>query len=195
MIIGLCGTAKSGKDTAATYLEKFFPGQTTRVQIAAPFKAYCREVFDWTLEHTDGKLKDVEDIRYPLDPPKGGHHYLTPRIALQVLGGEVAEATFPSVYATAAARKAQALASSDHLVIVTDGRYLRDIQALKDVGGKVLQLHRGDRGLIGSASSHKSETQCRTPEFQALVDHHIYNDGSKEAFREEIYRWVQTLTS
>ena len=202
MIIGLCGAARSGKDTFATMLVEAHAWPATRIQIAGPLKAYLRDLFDWTEEHTDGKLKDTPDPRYPLPCPScvedmersgcdepgqcgccvNGFIGLTPRHAMQHLGGEFASATFPSIYATSAARKAKWEADGGKLAIITDCRFLHDVQAVKDVGGIVIEVVRGEQ-LEGEAGQHPGELARLSDQFQALVDVHVPNKGTLEDLR------------
>lgn len=210
LILGLCGPARSGKDTTATAFQGL---RTTsqRIQIAGPPKAYLRDLFDWTIEHTDGALKDVPDKRYPrigdhawVRSPDDGSlfecacgvqvrasetvpvseciTYLTPREALQKLGGEWAESVYPSVYAARAARIAKRITTRQgyDLAVITDCRFLRDVQALKNIGGVIVHVSRPDAGLTGKAAAHKSEQAQNSPEFQALIDHRIRNEGTIE---------------
>ena len=205
MIIGMCGAARSGKDTVAGFLADMAsdPSATFTIQISGPLKAYVRDVFEWTTDHTDGDLKDEPDQRYarpckrcthPKNPRPGyidtaidimGYStprwercplcngkqetYLTPRHAMQQLGGEFAEATFPAIYAHSAAAKAQRADAIFELVIITDCRFVRDIQAAKDVGGIIIEVTRPGQAI--ASSGHSSETARDTEEFQALVDH------------------------
>lgn len=212
MIIALCGPARSGKDTVADVLTEFFgANKVARIQIAGPLKRCCREVFDWTEEHTDGSLKDVPDERYPRPCPKcttgfyidemgpcpvckgAGITYLTPRHAMQQLGGEFAEATFPPIYAVAAARAAHRHSVDVGVAIVTDCRFVRDIQAVKDVGGIIIQVHRqAVEELIGAGAAHGSELAGTTPEFLALVDHHIHNDGTLNDLQDNVVNLLVT---
>lgn len=213
MIVALCGAARSGKDTVADLLSEFFPaGGTYRVQISGRAKAICRDVFQWTMEHTDGALKDVPDERYPRPcatcagkgtiqvylthecPTCQGKKvtYLTPRHAMQQLGGDFAEATFPAIWAFMAARTAMKL-EANGLAIVTDCRFIRDLQAIKNVGGVIIQTHRKAEGLTGDAAKHQSEIERESPEFQALVDHHIYNNGTLEDLRDRVRDLVLRL--
>jgi hypothetical protein len=195
MILGLCGAARSGKDTVADFITDIVEDDVLRVQVAGPLKAFLRDLFDWTEEHTDGDLKDVPDERYPRSH---NHHlwpgsratardigddecidHLTPREAMQKLGGEYAESTFPAIYAVRAARWAAGWAAEpERTAIITDLRFVRDLKALKERGGFVVQVHRDGDGLTGKAASHGSETARDQPEFQALVDYHIHNDGT-----------------
>ncbi len=65
-------------------------------------------------------------------------------------------------------------------------RFVADIQAVADVGGVVIQVHRDDEGLTGAAAEHHSETVRDSDEFQAIVDHHIYNDGTLDDLQRKV---------
>ncbi len=215
-VIGLCGAARSGKNTFAKMLGET-SGRPLYIQIAGPLKAYLRDLYDWTEEHTDGHLKDVPDKRYPIEckgcggsNPKPGYvnvaidimgyskpdwqecpvckgekvTYLTPRHAMQQLGGEFAESTYPAVYSRRAARVA---AAHNGTALVTDCRYLRDIQAIAAIGGIIIEMGRGSDELSDEAKQHPSEVARATPEFQALVDVHITNEGTLDELRAQAY--------
>jgi len=64
MILGITGRARAGKDTLASIIKQESGVRVSRWQIADPLKAYCRDLFGWTEEHTDGGLKEVQDKRY-----------------------------------------------------------------------------------------------------------------------------------
>jgi len=209
MILGITGRARTGKDTFATMLGEASGRVVKRIQIAGPLKAYLRDLFDWTEEHTDGDLKDVPDERYPVtcqgcrgggkvpysaqfnDPPFNkqtdcqhcgatGHIGLTPRHAMQQLGGEFAEATFPAIYALRAAREAEAHRG---VALITDCRFLRDIEAVEAVGGIIIEVLRPEDLVEAKVLTHASETARLQPSFQAIVDEHIINDGTLDELR------------
>lgn len=196
MIIGLAGAARSGKDTVADYLDKHLGG-VYRLQIAGSLKRILRDMFDWTEAHTDGDLKDKPDPRYPRPCPTCAGHgrlvlyheydcsscmgtgkvFLVPREAMQWLGDVP---FYGPVWAEKAAREAKVREADGAPVVVTDCRFLRDIQALKNVGATIVQVHRDGAGLTGAAALHRGEVERNSVEFQSLVDHHIYNDGTLE---------------
>lgn len=228
MIIGLCGAARSGKDTVAEMLVQHLGvGAVKRIQIAGPLKRFCREVFDWTEDHTDGHLKDLPDERYPrpckfckglgqidhgvifdakwhpckiCDEGKKLVNFLTPREAMQRLGHEWSQPLYPTIWADKAARDAQKWVElgarnmaetvedglEDRVAIITDCRFLQDIQAIVNVGGTIIQVHREGAGLSGAAANHPGEIARKSPEFQALVTHHIHNDGTLDDLDQKV---------
>lgn len=64
-IIALAGPAFSGKDTVGRIIQAEMGDAVKLIAFAEPIKRFCREVFDWTDEHTNGALKLVPDTRYP----------------------------------------------------------------------------------------------------------------------------------
>lgn len=197
MIIGLCGAARAGKDTFATLLAPDgHPLGCGRVQIARPLKAYLRDLFDWTEEHTDGDLKDVPDTRYPRTGEYGEDTYLTPRRAMQQLGGEFAEATFPSIYAVRAAREAEALSKAGYIAVVTDCRFLRDVAAIDKVGGFIVEIVREEQSdLTEDAKGHGSETARYDPAFRRYIGKTIVNDGTVADLKKKAQALYRELSS
>ena len=129
MIIGICGPAGSGKDTAGEYLVKNHG--FVRVALADPLKRICKEVFNFSDEQLWGpsEMRNKPDERYPrpdfvtvgpafsgpgglpmhriLPNPPGP--WLTPRHALQQLGTEWGRNCYENVWVDYALRIAREL--------------------------------------------------------------------------------------
>lgn len=185
-IIGLCGPARSGKDTVAGMIREILFTQrkkedgwytpAKKVQVAGPLKLYCQALFDWDERHTDGELKDVVDERYGFAPRK----------AMQFLGYEFAQATWPGIYSETAAREAKKLSETGRDVVVTDVRTLADVEALKRVGAEIWRITREKDNALGDTANHATETEMDTDEFLYHVDVTILNDGTLEDLREGV---------
>lgn len=182
MLIAFAGRAGAGKDFAARTLESLLPGQDVRhYKIADPIKKFCREVFGWTEDHTDGDLKEV-----PFGP-----NNITPRRAMQLLGSDWAHAVDsdcwvrmcldkiwddfstsvePAASGTTTAKKCYRLVTPD-VALITDLRFPNEARAVLDWGGYIIFLD-GDGHLEGESRHHVSEQaiQDTRPMSDAVID-------------------------
>lgn len=132
MIIGIAGTAGSGKSTVADHLvaEHGF----IAVNLADPIKRFCRDVFDFSEEQLWGpsEKRNEPDKRYLRWMANIPHmltedakkefqegkvpQYLTPRHALQQLGTEWGRACYENVWVDYALRVASQILKKDYRV-------------------------------------------------------------------------------
>lgn len=167
IIIGFAGRAGAGKTTAAKHLVQHHG--FVRVRFAGPLKAMMRAL-GCTEEEVDGAGKEL-----PCDL-LGGR---TPRQAMQWLGTEwgrdmIAPDLWTRAWEYAAAGKPR--------VVVDDVRFPNEVEALRRLGGVVIQLLApGDLEPASQAAGHVSERggldvdadlfNCRGPGFFRLLDH------------------------
>ncbi|WP_296584874.1 deoxynucleotide monophosphate kinase [Xanthobacter sp.] len=167
IIIGFAGRAGAGKTTAAQHLVQHHGFE--RVRFAGPLKAMMRAL-GCTEEEVDGARKEM-----PCDL-LGGR---TPRLAMQWLGTEwgrdmIAPDLWTRAWEYAAAGKPR--------VVVDDVRFPNEVEAVRRLGGVVLQLIApGDLALASSFAGHVSERggldvdadliNCRGAGFFATLDH------------------------
>lgn len=165
MIIGIAGKAGAGKDTTALLLCELLIPQRVRVyKFADSIKTFCRQVFDWTEDHTDGDLKEKST------EPCG----LSPREAVQALG-DWGRRVNPDAWVNMLLRKimrdmytptftSERKGSSSgfgyvmnivDIAIIADVRYRNEAEAVKTFGGEVLYIEGG--GLDGPTGQHSSE--------------------------------------
>ena len=212
MIIGICGQAGSGKDTAADFLVK--NANFVKVAFADPMKRICQDVFDFTDEQLWGpsEKRNAEDERYPrLTDEQIAEHVqslmlgpknLTPRFALQQLGSEWGRNCFKDTWVQYALRVHAKLQTGEYYydaksglrvmcttgafdrygelmvkpktnVVISDVRFINEIDAIKKAGGHVIRMLRG-KGLEGAAGQHGSETEQASIPLTAF-DHVIDN--------------------
>lgn len=115
MLVGCCGLASSGKDTAADFLVK--NDGFVKVAFADPLKRIAKDVFDFSDEQLWGpsEKRNAPDLRYlrKEDTNEFGDFianvYLTPRYALQQLGTEWGRDCYPNVWVDYALRIAKQL--------------------------------------------------------------------------------------
>jgi hypothetical protein len=144
-IIALSGKSGSGKDAFADVLVA--TGYYARIGFADSLKKAARQIFRFSHEQIYGHLKNVVDPRWGF----------TPRHAMQGLGQGVRERVGESVWM-------QALINAldpAHNYVVTDVRYLNELEALKATGAKLIRIERPNNpcGLAGDAARHPSETE------------------------------------
>lgn len=145
MIIGIAGTAGSGKSTVADHLvaEHGF----IAVNLADPIKRFCREVFDFSEEQLWGpsEKRNEPDKRYLRWMANIPHmltedakkefqegkvpQYLTPRHALQQLGTEWGRACYENVWVEYALRVATKILQKHRYYSARSGLAPNDIGA------------------------------------------------------------------
>jgi hypothetical protein len=143
MIIGFVGFIGSGKDTAADYLVNFHGFR--RDSFANTLKDAVSAVFGWDRVLLEGRTTQAREWREQIDPwwaerlnmPK-----LTPRWVLQYWGTEVCRQGFhDDVWIASLENKMRK--TTDNIVI-SDVRFPNEIKAIKNAGGKVVRVVRGD---------------------------------------------------
>jgi hypothetical protein len=203
-IIGVCGFIGSGKDTAADYLVNFH--EFRRDSFAATLKDAVAAVFAWDRELLEGRTKEAREWREQVDPwwaKKLDMPNLTPRWVLQYWGTEVCRKGFHDDI-WIASLEARLRNSKDNIVI-SDCRFPNEIRAIKEAGGKVIWVQRGELPswhiMAGKANNgdavareklkhlgiHASETAWVGTKFDAIID----NNGSIDDLYKQLASVVQ----
>lgn len=216
MIVGICGLAGSGKDTAADFLTRHNP-RFVKVAFADPLKRIALDVYKFSDEQLWGpsENRNKPDERYPrpnhvwkklevggwsclccgcsiglnekFEVPNGPQCFLTPRYALQQLGSEWGRDCFPDTWVKYALDVHERLQTESYMyhfrrglssvtfvdngrpedpprkslkrdVVISDVRFLNEVQAIVAAGGRVYRVLRG-QGLGGAAGQHRSELE------------------------------------
>lgn len=126
-----------------------------------------------------------------------GQCYLTPRYALQKFGDEGGRGAYEEAWIDYTMRIANKILSGQSYkpslgcywddndikkppingIIISDCRYINELSAIRERGGKLVRIVRGGAGLKGSAAAHKSESEQLTISDSAF-DYIIYNNES-----------------
>jgi hypothetical protein len=211
-LIGICGKANAGKDTAADVLVERFG--FVKVALADPLKRICRDVFRFTDEQLWGpsEKRNETDPRYPRPYaiPHPDPALLTPRYALQTLGTEWGRACYENVWVDYAIRIAKLITEQKNPwacglvkmwygysrekgieihwdtppkgIVISDVRFPNEVEAIKAAGGQVWRIIRPGSELPGKAGAHVSETALDN----FVSGDCISNDSTLESLRAKI---------
>jgi len=143
MIIGVCGFIGCGKDTVADYLVNFH--EYRRESFADSLKDSVAAVFGWDRTMLEGRTKESREWREQVDKwwaERLDMPTLTPRWVLQYWGTEVCRKTFhDDIWIASLENK---LRKSGDNIVVSDVRFPNEIKAIKNLGGKIIWVKRGD---------------------------------------------------
>ena len=143
MIIGICGFIGSGKDTVADYLVNFH--EFRRESFANTLKDAVAAVFGWDRTMLEGRTKEAREWREQVDPwwaERLAMPTLTPRWVLQYWGTEVCRRSFhDDIWIASLENK---LRMSKDNVVISDCRFPNEIQSIRDAGGKIVWVQRGE---------------------------------------------------
>jgi hypothetical protein len=233
VIIGISGLANSGKDTVADILA--LRRACAKVSFADPLKRICRDVFQFTDEQLWGPSasRNAPDFRYMVsegyaeayekhketDPELAANYarqgYLTPRVALQLLGTEWGRRCYDTIWVDYALRVAKTILTDQRSysaafglgwgangyqsrravgVVIPDVRFKNEVKGIKAAGGKLIRVVRPGSGLKGTTGQHQSETeQTEIPD--EMFDFVIHNVGTLEALEQCVLRaWIGLAT-
>ena len=169
-LIGITGRAGSGKSTAADVLLK---AGWARVKFADPLKNMLRAI-GLSDRHIEGDLKEV-----PCDLLQGK----TPRWAMQRLGTEWGRQCIGESFWLDLARREIALTIAQGVpVVVDDVRFENEAQLIRDLGGTILQITRGN----AETPSHASEAD--------LTGDIVYRNNGTRAELEGFVRYVWLMS-
>ena len=171
MIIGICGFQGSGKDTIADYLCNIYGFK--RDSFAATLKDAVAAVFGWDRELLEGRTTESRQWREQVDPwwaNRLNMPNLTPRLVLQRWGTEVARKSWHDDTWIASLENKLARAHND--IVITDVRFPNEITAVRNAGGIVIRVVRGDEPVWYSIAqrANKGDTVAQ----QQLKDFNIH---------------------
>lgn len=211
MIIGVCGLIGSGKDTIADYLVNFHGYR--RDSFASTLKDAVSAVFGWDRDMIEGRTKSAREWREQVDPwwsQRLDIPHLTPRWVLQYWGTDVLRNHFhDDIWIASVENK---IRNSQDDVVISDCRFPNEISAIKNAGGKVIRVVRGQDpewyqdavalnkgpGYIGwalakdrlfQAKIHASEYSWAGTDFDRILT----NNGTVDNLFEQINDLVQYL--
>jgi hypothetical protein len=145
MIIGITGFIGSGKDTIADYLTTYHGFK--RISFAASLKDAIANIFGWERELLEGTTKTSREWREQKDVWWSDrlNMEITPRWVLQYWGTEVCRKAFhEDIWVASLEHK---LLSSKDDVVITDCRFINEVNAIKNAGGITMRVSRGEKPI------------------------------------------------
>lgn len=142
MIIGFVGFIGSGKDTAADYLVNFHGFR--RDSFANTLKDAVAAVFGWDRVLLEGRTKEAREWREQRDEWWSNRlgQDITPRKILQYWGTEVCRNGFhDDIWIASLENKMRKTGDN---IVISDVRFPNEIKAIKNAGGQVVRVVRGD---------------------------------------------------
>jgi hypothetical protein len=182
LVIGFGCTAQVGKDTAAEYLEKKFPGRVKRVAFADKLKQVCMLLFGLTHEQCYGPVSVKEKI----DPRYG----LTPREIMQGVGQKMRE-IYPDIWVDTVffTTIPEGEEEGFDCFVISDVRYPNEGDKVHKESGTLVKVLR-EAGGVSVGADHSSETSMRDYEDFDFV---IENNGSLDEYFQKLDRLVEEI--
>jgi hypothetical protein len=142
MIVGITGLIGSGKDTIAEYL--ITQHGFKKLSFAASLKDAVAAVFGWDRTLLEGTTPEGRVWREQVDQwwaKKLNMPNLTPRWVLQYWGTEVCRHGFHNDIWVASLENQLRQTKND--VVITDCRFINELDAIKNAGGVTVRVSRG----------------------------------------------------
>lgn len=188
MIIGFSGRKQSGKDAAIRGAVARIGPSATRFAFADRIKEIARDIWDLTVEHTDGAMKGVRfrtpPIRMDYFLPEmseatglalvaQGCVAHSPRELMQFLGTEYVRTIDPDYWINLLLDHIipSTLDGHDSTALIADVRFPNEVDAIRARGGVIVRIN---RDLPYPQDGHASESAIAS----LNVDHEIDNCGT-----------------
>ena len=206
-IIGITGSAGSGKDTIGDILVNNFPNWE-KVSFANHLKDVTALLFGFDRKMLAGETPEDRAIREQPDKfwsEKMGRDF-TPRFALQYLGTNLLRNQLhQNIWVDCLERK---IMESDKNIVITDVRFPNEIDMIRNVGGEVWRVERGIIPMwyhkCDENAKHDIEVTIELiPELKSIHEsewrwvgydrpNHIFeNNGTIEDLKKEVLKYME----
>ena len=156
MIIGLIGLINSGKGTVGSMLiEQDFQHES----FANSLKDATASIFNWDRAMLEGDTSASRAQRETVDEWWNERLQIpdfTPRVALQILGTDILRNHFHAdIWVLSMEAR---IKDAKQNVVITDVRFPNEVRSIRELGGKIVRIKRGDDPELFSlaASDHES---------------------------------------
>ncbi len=181
-LVGLGCTAQVGKDTAAEYLEKKYPGRVKRVGFADKLKEICMLLYGLSYEQCYGP----KEIKEAIDPRYG----LSPRAIMQGVGQKMRE-VYPDIWIDTVFNTTIPEFEKEgyDCFVISDVRYPNEGDKILAAGGTLVKVLRAHAGVEVGAD-HSSETSMQDyRDFDFIID----NNGTFEEYFGKLDKLMEEI--
>lgn len=177
-VLGLCGHAGAGKDTAAGYLADRYG--FLQISLAQPLA----DMLAALLEHVEVDHSVMHE-RHLKERPLPELLQLSPRHLKQALG-DWGRALDPDLWLHVMRRRLGLFGGGSPVhdrIVISDVRFCNEAAFVRRGHGSLVQLYRPN---LAPVRSHISESEQDSDAFRTMVTHRINNDGSVWLLRERL---------
>ena len=202
MIIGLVGLIGSGKGTVA---KMFVSHGCSEDSFAAPLKDLTSSIFGWPRYLLEGDTDESRNFRETPDlfwSRKVGIPNFTPRLALQLIGTDVMRNQFyEGIWRDSLEYRLRSNKPTT-CTVVSDARFRNELTLIKQMGGKIIWVQRGDLPEWWETATKANEgnvvaKKIMNTKYKDIhesewnwaghpVDYVILNDGTKEELSKKV---------
>ena len=181
-VIGICGLIGSGKGTVADQLVE---QNYKKISFADKLKDGVSTIFGWDRLLLEGDTKESRDWREQTDTfwTKELGKDITPRLVLQLFGTDCMRNGFDdSIWVNLV--KKEILDNPNQNYVIPDVRFPNEIDVVKQLGGQVWQVRRGEKPLWWATAINVNENweTCKDKEHTMKV---IFSE-----VHQSEWRWV-----
>jgi hypothetical protein len=198
-IISLSGLIGSGKDTVADYLVSKYGFK--RDSFASTLKDACAAIFGWDREMLEGKTEGARERREVVDQwwaDRLNIQTLSPRWVLQHFGTDTCRRHFHNDIWLASLENKLRLAKTEN-VVISDARFLNELDMLADAGAKTVCVSRGEKPdwwKIAANPETRSRMEIRSSPHPSEWDWAVYKfdtDIDNNGSLTDLYSTVDNL--
>ena len=200
MIIGISGAANCGKDTVANYIVENY--SFVKIAFADKIKRILMDLYDLSYNNLWGPSANraMHDVRYKIPD---SDEYLTVRLGSQAFG-DCGRSLYINTWVDYTINDIKKLTNSyfynyedrigiikDYFsfgkknVIVSDCRYLNEMNRLRNEGAKIIRIKKQSSGLKDKTGKHSSEAN-QVQILDSYFDAVICNDSTLEDLYKKI---------
>jgi hypothetical protein len=201
MIIGITGLISSGKGTVADILVE--EHNFIKLSFADKLKDGVASVFGWNRDMLEGDSLESREWRETVDEfwTKETGREITPRLVLQEFGTDcMRNGFYQGIWVSLL--KQEILNNSQNNYIIPDVRFKNEIKVIKDIGGQVWNVRRGelpdwweyaiqdnnnpDSSLMKDNHPEIHQSEWKWIDSDNLFDKILYNDDSIKALYSKV---------